>query len=149
MVHVECLPDETLVKKLGITRKMVVHHAGKSRVFTKLKTTSSQIAMVDEDPGSIKTNYEHQLTLIQESYGIKLYNDNRNNKILILTVKLEDWIITACKTGQVDITRFGLPSRPNDLHEIINQRLASFEKLIDHLKESQNHYINHLKNLLN
>jgi hypothetical protein len=149
IIHVECLPDETLVKKLGITRKMVHHHAGKSRVFNKLKTTSGDTAMVDEDPGSIKTDYENQLTFIQESFGIKLYKDKRGNKILILKIKLEDWIIAACKVAKVNISDFGLSDRPNDLHEMINQRLSSFEKLIDYLKETNNQNINHLINLLN
>ena len=149
IVHVECLPDETLVKKLGISRKMVNHHSGKSRVFNKLKTTNGEIAMIDEDPGSVKTTYENNLTFVQESFGIKVYKDNRNNKIIILSVKLEDWIIAACKTSNVNITKFGLPDRPNALHEIINHRLSGFEKLIDHLKKSENQCIDHLINLLN
>ncbi len=57
-IHVECLPDEALVKKLGFTRKMVTHHAGKSRVFTNLKSVVNHLAMVDEDPGSPKSSYE-------------------------------------------------------------------------------------------
>ena len=148
IVHVECRPDETLLKKLGVTRKMVNHHFGKSRVFNKLKTTNGEIAMVDEDPGSIKTDYENNLTFVQESFGVKVYKDNRNNKILILSVKLEDWIIAACKAEKVNITHFGLPDKPNDLHEIINDRLSGFEKLIDHLKKNGNQCINHLMNLL-
>ena len=27
-IHVECLPDEYLVKKLGFTRKSITHHQG-------------------------------------------------------------------------------------------------------------------------
>ena len=107
IVHVECRPDEALVKLLGISRRMVYHHGGKSRVFSRLKTVTGEVAMVDEDPGSIKTEYETGLEFIQESYGIRLYNDERNNKILILKIKLEDWILGACKTSNVDITRFG------------------------------------------
>jgi len=147
-VHVECLPDETLVKKLGVTRKMVSHHAGKSRVFSKLGTTNGEIAMVDEDPGSIKTNYEKNLVLVDNSYGIKIYKDGRGNKILILNGKLEDWIIATCKTANVNISLFGLPDRANELHSIINSRLPSFERLIEHLKNNNNPGIILLMNLL-
>lgn len=148
IVHVECLPDEILVKKLGITRKMVNHHSGKSRVFNKLRTSNNEIGMVDEDPGSIKTAFEQSLKFIKEAFGVKVFSDNRNNKILILSGKLEDWIITACKSTGVNMNQFGLPDRPNDLHGIINHRLSSFEKLIDHLKENNNPSLALLKDLL-
>jgi hypothetical protein len=147
-VHVECLPDETLVKKLGVTRKMVNHHAGKSRVFSKLKTTYGEIAMVDEDPGSVKTDYEKNLIFIDNSHGIRVYKDERDNRILILNGKLEDWIIATCKTANINISLFGLPDRPNDLHGIINLRLSGFEKLIEHLKNDNNPGIILLMSLL-
>ena len=56
-VHVECRPDELLISKLGYTRKMIVHHQGKSRVFHTLSKNKDLLAMVDEDPGSAKTRY--------------------------------------------------------------------------------------------
>ncbi len=31
-IHIECTPDELLVSKLGITKKHIVHHAGKYRI---------------------------------------------------------------------------------------------------------------------
>jgi hypothetical protein len=148
-VHVECLPDETLVKKLGITRKMVTHHFGKSRVYNRLMRTNNEIAMVDEDPQSIKSDYEKQLIFVQEGCGIKIYKDMRDNKILVLKIKLEDWIIAVCKEAQINITNFGLPQKPNDLHDVINHRLTNFEKLIDHLKQKENPCILQLMNLLN
>jgi len=55
-VHVECLPDEALIIKMGFTWKAVIHHGGKSRVFHKLKSVSNQLALVDEDPGSGKSD---------------------------------------------------------------------------------------------
>src|SRR5438445_5527673 len=97
-VHVECLPDETLVKKLGFTRKQIIHHTGKSRVFADLKLKSNQIAMVDEDPGQSKTSYETKLVFKEEANGIKYYLDpEKNNKVFVLKVKLEDWILASCK----------------------------------------------------
>ena len=63
-VHVECKPDETLVRKLGVSRKSVTHHQGKSKVFALLKKNKDQLAMVDEDPMSTKTTYERSFQLI-------------------------------------------------------------------------------------
>jgi len=148
-VHVECLPDETLVKKLGIIKKNVFHYTGKSRVFHNLKDTTNEIAMVDEDPGSPKTVYEKSLQLKEEVLGIKRYADNNNNTVLVLTIKLEDWIIKICKDAAIDITQFGLPEKPNELHDVINYRLSKFEKLIEHLENANNKSIHQLKNWLN
>jgi hypothetical protein len=134
-VHVECLPDELLVSKLGFQRKQVTHHQGKSRVFHSLGKKTNQFAMVDEDPGSAKTSYEKALRFIEEFEGIKYYTDQSGNKIFILKGKLEDWIISVCKQHKIKLTAFGLPEKPDDLHDVINQRLSNFSRLIDDLIE--------------
>jgi hypothetical protein len=51
----------------------------------------------------------------------------------VLKVKLEDWVLAACHKSQIDITKFSLPGKPNDLHDVINNRLQYFEKLLDAL----------------
>ncbi|RXK83816.1 hypothetical protein [Filimonas effusa] len=79
MIHVECLPDETLLKKLGFTRKQIKHHFGKSRVFADLSKKGSQLALVDEDPGQAQPPYQKKLSLNIEKYGIRCYLDAQNN----------------------------------------------------------------------
>lgn len=69
-IHVECKPDEMLVRKLGFTKKKVTHYPGKSRVFRKLEKSNNQLALVDEDPGSTKTSYEQRLRFLKEVQGI-------------------------------------------------------------------------------
>lgn len=147
IVHLECLPDETLVKFLGIPKKRIVHHSGKSRVFHALKNAKGQIGLVDEDPGSAKTTYEKQLKPISQENGISVYRDQNNNVILQLHIKLEDWILDRCKRGNVNIERFGLPNNPNSLHNIINSRIQAFQKLLDALDNVEQ--LENLKKLLN
>ena len=60
-LHVECKPDELFVSKLGFNRKSIIHHQGKSRVFNYLRKSKNQLAIVDEDPGSVKSSYERNL----------------------------------------------------------------------------------------
>jgi len=81
-IHVECLPDETLLKKGGFAKKQIKNHDGKSRVFADLLKNTNQFAMVDEDPGSAKTSYEMGLKCQKEMYGISFFLDGkRNNNI--------------------------------------------------------------------
>ncbi len=144
-VHVECNPDELLVSKLGFKRKLITHHQGKSRIFQTLGKKQNQLALVDEDPGSAKTSYEKTLQFIEEFEGIQYFSDQSGNKIFSLKGKLEDWIIKACKINNIRPSAFGLPEKPDDLHDIINQKLSNFEQLINEMIEKKNPAILKLK----
>lgn len=147
-VHVECKPDELLVSKLGFQRKLVTHHQGKSRIFQALGKVRHQLALVDEDPGSIKSNYEKALILIEEAEGIKCFTDSSRNKICVLKGKLEDWIIAISKQYKVNLSEFGLPDKSDVLHDCINQRLFNLEKLLNALLEKNNPALLKLKTWL-
>jgi len=148
-VHVECKPDQELVSKLGVTRKFLTHHQGKSRIFNTLRKNKGLLAIVDEDPGSAKTRYEVSLKLKKEFEGIKFYTDQSGNIVLELKGKLEDWIIMVCRKQKINILDYGLPEKPNDLHDIINYRLPDFSRLIDDLIKEKNPAVLKLKTWLN
>jgi hypothetical protein len=150
VIHIECLPDETLLKSLGYSKKELRHHQRKPRVFGDIRNKQGQIALVDEDPGSARHPYEKQLVKKQESHGVFKFRDElKGNTVLMLRVKLEDWIIDACKKSSIDIVTFGLPERPNDLHDVINNRLPAFQKLLSALTEVKNPSLSQLRNWLN
>jgi len=137
IIHVECSPDEILIKGGGFTKKQIKHHQGKSRVFAALRKSKDQIAMVDEDPGSTAHPYEKELILKSESHDIKYFIDQkRNHKILVLKGNLEVWIIATCKKSTINMEEFGLPQRADELHEVINNRLSAFGKLVDSLNKN-------------
>ncbi len=144
-VRIECKPDELLVSKLGFSKKKITHYQGKSRVFKYLEKNYKQLAIVDEDTGSSKSNYEKRLKFVEEKFGIKYYKDNSENKIFILTGKLEDWIIGICKKDKVKLSNYGLPEDPNDLHDVINQKLIKFASLLDNLIKTNNPSLMKLK----
>jgi hypothetical protein len=144
--HVECTPDEALLRKIGFTKKQISHHQGKSRVYADILRKNGQVALVDEDPGQASHPYIRNLILQAEEYGIKYFLDrHRNNKVFVLKVKLEDWIIAACQGDKVKMHDFGLPDKPNDLHEVIIHRLKNFESLLDFLQTNKNKPIRKLK----
>jgi len=147
-IHVECLPDEALVKKLGYTKKKITHHSGKAKVFGKLKKSTNLIAMVDEDPNSPQSSYEKRLVLLNEEYGVKVYKDNLGNKIITLKVKLEDWLINACKISKIKLSTFGLPSNANDFHDVNTHKIPNLERLIDELLLKENPAMLRLKEKL-
>ena len=135
-VHVECKPDELLVSKLGIPRKSITHHFGKSKVFNTLSKKGNQLAIVDEDPGGPRHPYENSLRFIEKTEGIKYYSDNSNNKVFVLSVKLEDWIVWICNKQKIKLSVFNLQDNPNKLHSEINSKLKDFGSLIVSLRPS-------------
>jgi hypothetical protein len=88
------------------------------------------------------------LKLIRDEEGIKQYTDKSGNIIVVLEGKLEDWIISICKKCKIDIATFGLPANTSDLHDKINERLAGFERLIQHLIQTKNKAMITLANCL-
>jgi hypothetical protein len=144
--HVECTPDEALLRKIGFTKKQISHHQGKSRVYADILRKTGQVALVDEDPGQASHPYIRNLVFQEEEYGIKYFLDpHRNNKVFVLKVKLEDWIIATCQRDKVKMFDFGLPDKPNDLHEVIINRLRAFENLLDFLQKNKSKSIRKLK----
>jgi len=146
-VHVECKPDEALLRKFGFSGKQVFHHDDKGRVFNYIRDKINQVAMVDEDPRQARHPYERDLVPQEEKNGvIRLYDKKHNNTVFVLKVKLEDWIIECCRKCKIDITKYGsLPSKPNELHKVINDRLSSYKDLIDALLEEKDNGVVTLK----
>ena len=96
-----------------------------------------------------QTTYERTLILKDEFSGIRFLKDSSGNTVLMLRIKLEDWIIQICKGSKINLSAYNLPEIPNDLHEVLNNRLENFGRLIDHLLERKNPAILKLKTWLN
>lgn len=146
VIHTECLPDETLLKKIGFTRKQIQHHQGKPRIMTLFSQRTNQLAMVDEDPGSVPHPYQAKLSLERHANGVLLFRDHTAlNTLIALRVKLEDWIIAACKQSGKKMSDYSLPANPTELHSVLNHRIPAFEKLIDDLLANRNSAISTLQ----
>ncbi len=144
-IHVECLPDEIIVRCLGKSAKMITHHTGKSRIMSRLKATQNAIALTDEDPLSAKHPHERTLQVLDSRFGLKVLKDNSLNKVVLICPRLEEWLIKACVDTKIDITNFGLPNSGNELHKVINQRLLAGKKLINFLIEQNSPAITFLQ----
>jgi hypothetical protein len=146
VIHTECLPDETLLKKIGFTRQQILHHQGKPRIMSLLSQSTNQLAVVDEDPGTVPHPYQAKLSLERQAHGLLLYKDTgAANTIIVLRVKLEDWIIAACKQSRKKMSDYSLPGNPTELHSVLNHRIPALEKLIDDLLEAGNPSVDTLR----
>ncbi len=148
-LFLECKPDETLAKTLGVARSVIIHSDDKGGVCKRLLNSIGMKGMIDEDPMSAQPKYLKELREQEKRYGVSLLVDGqRLHRIVVLCPRLEDWFLKLCKAGGIDVARYGLPDNPNRLHEQINFRLGNFQKVVQELVRLQNPAILHLQSLL-
>lgn len=154
MIFVECNADDTLVKCLTNTPKANIIHdfTGKPGVCTQLmRNWTDSKGLIDEDPRAgqppyVKKARPHGKTI---QYDIKYLRDaSRNNYLIVLCPKLEDWILKSAEIADIDVTRHSLPNDANALHRVIDYRLNEFRILIRMMIRKKSNRILALKGLL-
>lgn len=137
MIYTECKPDSTLVRKLGIPKKQIIHQQGKPEVCKQLEKREKWRGLVDEDPSSVQPPYLKKLEEKKNlsNFGFKILNDNaKKNDLIVLCPRLEEWIIKATEEADIDIKLYNLSGDGEQLHKEINLDLRKFERLVDELK---------------
>ena len=149
-LFVECKPDETLACAIGIPRRDIEHALGKARVCAQLEKRTNVLGMVDEDPGSAAHSYTK--SLVEQSWGhdIREMTDKaRNNRVIVLSPRLEEWLVQSSKGSGLKMTDFGFESDNGlQLHAEINQRLENLQRLVDALIEAKSQRVLRLQALL-
>ena len=154
MIYVECKPDEILVRFLtGLPKRQIAHEfKGKPEVCRRISEARDTKGMIDEDPGSVQPTYLSRITLAQEilHLGLKVYEDSpRNNRLVVLCPKLEDWVLRAAGDALLNMSDYGLPNTANRLHRVINVDLRKFERLMTDLNAATSNRLKTLQDLLN
>lgn len=132
---VECKPDQTMIEALTSTPKRnIIHSGNKSGVIKRLtKNYENSKGMIDEDPNSPKPRLIQRFREVDssEEHALKLlYYADKNNYLVVLSPRLEDWILRATKESNVDLKAYGLPDDAVRLHAEINLQINKFERLI-------------------
>ena len=137
MIYTECKPDSTLVKLLRISKKQIIHLGCKPEVCKQLAKREDWKGLVDEDPSRVQPPYLKRLQVNKNlsNYGLKILSDNsKNNDLIVLCPRLEEWVLKAVKDAKIDIKQYNLPDDGEQLHKVINIDLKKFEKLVNDLK---------------
>jgi len=134
-LFVECKPDETLASALGIARRDIDHALGRARVCTQLSRRNGTTGMVDEDPGTVTPTYMKSLAEQSWEHGVRvLLDEKRKNRIIVLSPRLEEWLVQTTKGAGLRMSDFGFRSDNGlQLHAEINERLESLQRLIEAL----------------
>ena len=153
MIYVECKPDGVLVRHVtDLSRRQVRHEIqGKGAVCNRLKKNTDLLAMIDEDPGKTQPTYMAQLSLSREiaHLGLKLYLDRRrNNRVIVLCPRLEEWLLRATTDLELNIENYGLPRRAKAFHDAINLDERKIQRLLTDLTDGASPRLLELHRLL-
>ena len=97
---------------------------------------TNSVGLIDEDPFSVQPRYIKKLEILENSqkFGIRvLFDKTRSNYIIVLSPRLEEWIIKASGEAKIDLEKYNLPGDGNKLHKVINSNLTKFESLLGEL----------------
>lgn len=148
MIFVECKPDKVLVRILGIPTHEIIHAGNKSSVCKKLERSNGSKGLVDEDPDSGQPTYIRRLEIIDMRSDFKiLYDPRRDNYLIILCPRLEEWILKAAREAKVEVKKYNLPNNGDYLHRIINLKIDKFERLVLDLR-SKSRMLKDLESIL-
>jgi hypothetical protein len=154
MIYAECKPDALLVRYLtDLPKRQIVHDIkGKAEVCKRISAQRDCKALVDEDPSATQPLYLARINLWEDvgETGLKVYHDNsRDNLIVVMCPKLEDWILQAAEEAGIDVVRkYSLPDNPAALHRMVNANLPKFERLVKDLLDTTSERVRALRRLL-
>lgn len=141
-IYGECSADEVLARILGgFPKRSIVHELkGKAAVVSQVGQRTKTKGLVDEDPQSVQPLYLQNIRLQNALPGhglIHRYDAKRQNHIIVLCPRLEEFVCRAARLAKVSIGDYGLPADPKKLHSVINDDIDKFSRLVNDLKQSQ------------
>jgi len=138
IVLVECYPDTSLLRALGVSKKQLRHERCKGEVVKRVLKFDSAIGLVDEDPQSAQPRDLNNYKQVQAAEGLRLLSrrDDKNKRLIIICPRLENWFIQRAKSLGIRPEDYGLPSDPDRLHSIPRyEQKKNFLRFLTELKE--------------
>ncbi len=149
-LFVECKPDETLAFALGLSIRDVEHALNRPGVCGQLSRRSRVTGMVDEDPDSAPHPYMRNLVEHSWQHSTRVLEDTlRNNRLVVISPRLEEWLVQSAKSANLKMTDFGFENDNGlHLHGEINHRLDNVRRLVEALLEAKSLRILRLQSLI-
>lgn len=138
MIYAECGTENAIAKKLCNYPRNVRHKWGKAEILKHLDKDCRSKGLIDEDPSCEQPPLMDMYHPVRLEGGIRILKDERKeNFLIILCPRMEEWIIEAAKESGVELGDYGLPDEPDRLREESRASLGKFKKLVDGLKNSR------------
>jgi hypothetical protein len=137
-VFVECYPDTSLLRALGVSKKQLRHERCKGEVVKRVRKFDRATGLVDEDPTSAQPRDLDNYKQAQAAEELRLltHRDDNNKRLIIICPRLEDWLISRAKSSGIQPEDYGLPGDPDRLHSIPRyEQKPGFLRFLTEFKE--------------
>jgi hypothetical protein len=150
MIYVECNTDRILIYVLtNKTPNEVEHCTGKGGVLEKLEYFGGSVGVIDKDPEAQQDSRIKNFNFVGSKFSLELYEDkDRNNKLIVLCPRLEDWILEIVKEEDINLNNFGFSEDSNRFHKQANLNLNKFQTLLHKLIERKNEKLIFLRDFI-
>jgi hypothetical protein len=113
---------------------------GKSRVLKRLEKTENSRGLIDEDPLSARPPLmsRYQTVVHDEDDIMVLYHQQRDNHLIVLCPRAEEWILKAAKQSNIELGKYGLPDEADRFHESVRIKQRAFDILINEMLRKGN-----------
>jgi hypothetical protein len=149
-LFVECYSDEALAYALGVSKPDIEHAGNKAGVCAQVSRRTGTTGMMDEDPDTAPMPYMKTLAEEHAAHHIRvLYDSRRENRLIVICPRLEEWLVQSAKAGGLKMTAFGFESdNGRNLHGEIKDRLPNVQRLVEALLSARNPRILRLQSLI-
>ena len=135
MIFIEGINDEVIVRALGFYRSQLRQEGCKSRVAHALEISreSTDIALVDQDPGQSCAPYLLEFTLIESKPNLSLClhkHPESGKRFVEIQPDLEPWLYAQAETIGVSPVTHHLPKRHEDLHKNPKKHRSHLENFV-------------------
>ena len=137
-VLVECNADEAVLRALGVSKKQLRHERCKGEVVKRVSKLYCATGLIDEDPSSAQPRDLDNYKELQANEGLRQLarRDDKNKRLIVVSPRLEDWLIQRAKASGIRLKDYGLPSDPDKLHSIPRyEQKEGFCRFLAELKE--------------
>jgi hypothetical protein len=135
---VECYPDTSLLRALGVSKKQLRHERCKGEVVKRVLKFESAIGLIDEDPQSAQPRDLNNYKQVQAAEGLRLLSrrDDKNKRLVIICPRLENWLIQRARLTGIEPEAYRIPNDPDRLHNIPRyEQKEGFPRFLAELKE--------------
>ena len=122
-------------------RKQVKKSSGKSRVVKFLRIYAGSLGLIDEDtnlkPEKHEPKFLRAMNEVASECNVVIRRASNESFAIALIPDVEGWVLDIAKKYGINTKKYGLPNTKKELHEVVGDRIKSFQKLIDVLKDKQ------------
>jgi hypothetical protein len=133
VILVECNPDEYILTALAIPKSSIRHETGKGEILQKIKRGKANKALIDQDPNSNQPGELLNYVIVEENeYTALLKDRDRQNSVVMVKPRLEEWLLQRAKANRIDPANFDLPREGNALHKMIHVEKKGSFRILSH-----------------